>query len=348
MKRTWFGALLGATSLIGAACADPTATSADSAAIEAALLASLGTALVGQGSLTTSYVGPEAEHFRDATFALAGGRDARLDRERFMGGGLEGAFVGDAALGRGFDDRGPFGAAVGCRRTGTFNAATGRIECAAETRNGLTVTRSIQFLDAAGQPQRAFDTATTNTVDVRSAVTGTVTYSRAADSVAGRPGGGHRGGGGGHGGFGRLLGDTATLLTATTQLQSASELTTSGLVATSGARTINGASRGTETIAGTTTRGAFTATRLAADTTRGLVVARPTAANPRPYPTAGSVVRVMSASLTYAGQAPVSVARREVLTYDGSATARVTITENGVTRTCTRPLPRGPLTCSRG
>jgi len=40
------------------------------------------------------------------------------------------------------------------------------------------------------------------------------------------------------------------------------------------------------------------------------------------------------------------VSRREVITYDGSATAKVEITENGTTRNCTRPLPRGPLSCS--
>ena len=50
------------------------------------------------------------------------------------------------------------------------------------------------------------------------------------------------------------------------------------------------------------------------------------------------------ASLTYDVEA--SVSRREVITYDGSATAKVEITENGTTRNCTRPLPRGQLSCS--
>lgn len=347
MTRIWHGALLGATIFVGGACTDLTASSDDADALAEALSASLGTALVGQGSLTTSYIGPEAEFFRDATFPMAGGPGARLERGSFMGGGLDGAFVGDASLGRGFDARGPFGGGVGCRGgAGAFNSATGRVDCPADNRDGLTVTRSIQYLNAAGQAQQAFDTTTTNSVNVRSAVSGTVVFSRGADSAAGRPPGRHRGGHGGPGGFGRLLGDTATLLTATIQVQSQSERTTTGLASGSAARTTNGASRGTESMTGTTSRGAFTATRLAADTTRGLVVARPTEANPRPYPTAGSVIRAMQASLTYAGQSPVAVSRREVVTYDGSATARVTITENGTTRSCTRPLPRGELTCS--
>jgi hypothetical protein len=63
------------------------------------------------------------------------------------------------------------------------------------------------------------------------------------------------------------------------------------------------------------------------------------------YPTAGTVVRAMKATLTYEGQSPVEAARREVVTYDGTAVAKVVITENGVTRNCTRALPRGRLVC---
>jgi len=64
------------------------------------------------------------------------------------------------------------------------------------------------------------------------------------------------------------------------------------------------------------------------------------------YPTAGTVIRAMQASLTYTGQTPTTVSRREVITYDGTATAKIVITENGTTRNCTRALPRGELTCS--
>ena len=45
-------------------------------------------------------------------------------------------------------------------------------------------------------------------------------------------------------------------------------------------------------------------------------------------------------------QNATKVSRREVVTYDGSATAKVVITENGATKSCTRPLPRGQLSCS--
>jgi hypothetical protein len=54
----------------------------------------------------------------------------------------------------------------------------------------------------------------------------------------------------------------------------------------------------------------------------------------------------MQATLKYAGEDAVTLSRREVVTYDGSATAKVVITQDGATRNCTRPLPRGPLSCS--
>ena len=38
--------------------------------------------------------------------------------------------------------------------------------------------------------------------------------------------------------------------------------------------------------------------------------------------------------------------RREVITYDGSATAKIVITQDGTTKTCSLPLPRGMPTCN--
>ena len=52
------------------------------------------------------------------------------------------------------------------------------------------------------------------------------------------------------------------------------------------------------------------------------------------------------ATLQYSGESAVSLERREVITYDGTAVAKVAITQNGTTKNCTRPLPRGPLSCS--
>ena len=300
--------------------------------------------LVGYGDLSSSYVGTTAAAFGGGSVWIGGGREARMQGGALMGGGLADPFVGGVAFGHGGPGRGPFGGGLGC--TGAFNSASGRVECAAEARNGLTVTRSAQYLNSAGAVQQAFDTLTTNSVNVKTSVTGTITF----DSASHGPGGGdhrHHGGWGlGRGPGGLLLGDSARILTAATTINSSSDRTTTGLVSTSAQRTTNGSSAGTEKTTGTTTRGAFTAERTVGDTTKGLVIPKAASDSTHPYPTAGTVIRAIQATLTYAGQSPASLSRREVVTYDGSATAKVTITENGVTKNCTRPLPRGPLSCS--
>lgn len=336
---------------LAVACTDTTGSSSTSLS-PSALSAALGSVPVGYGDLSSSFIGAAAAEAPSAGLWIAGGREASFDRGGLMGGGMRDEFLGAV----GFDGRGghrgpfggPFGAALGC--AGTFDAATGRVVCPDVTRHGLTVKRSVQFKDAAGNVQQAFDTLTTNSVNTQSSTTGTLTFDRAADSASSRGPGGEFGGRGhwgrGRGPGGRLLGDTSTVLTATTTINSASTRTVTGLAQGSTQRTVNGASAGTESTTGTSTRGSFTATRTVGDTTTGLVVPVRTSATDRPYPTAGTTIRSISASLKYANENAVTLTRREVVTYDGSATAKVVLTENGTTKSCTKPLPRGPLSCS--
>ncbi len=343
----WHARLAGAA-LLGAACADgTTGPGAADRLTTSALGAALSTVPVGYGDLASSYVATTAAAFSDGTLWVGGGRGAGFDRGALMGGGLGDAFVGGVGVGRGFGHQGPFGGALRCASgaTAAFNASTGRVECPTETANGLTVARSASYATAAGVAQAAFDTVTTNTVNLRTVVTGTVTYTRGADSAG--TAGGRDCWGRGRGNVGRLLGDTATILAATSTVSSASERTVTGLAQGSTQRTVNGASRGTESTTGTSSRGAFTATRIVGDTTRGVVIpVRAAGDTARAYPTAGSVIRAISASLAYAGETPTTLTRREVITYDGSATAQVTITENGTTKRCTRSLTgRGQLVC---
>jgi hypothetical protein len=220
------------------------------------------------------------------------------------------------------------------------DAATGFITCTDTTRNGVTITRSAKYTTTAGAVQPAFDTLTTNTVVIKTTAKGTVTYDSAGDHDGRR----ERDWGRGRGPGGRLLGDTSRILTARTTLNSASIRTTSGLASGSTKRTVDGASSGSETTVGTSTLGSFTASRTVGDTTSGLVI--PVGTGTASYPSAGSVIRSMTATIQYSGQSAVSITRREVVTYDGSATAKVVITENGTAKNCTRPLPRGRLTCS--
>ena len=275
----------------------------------ASLTAALSSVPVGFGDLSTSYVGIPVAAAGTAGLWIGGGREANFNRGEFMGGGMQDAFLGGIGFnGRG-GQRGPFGGGLPC--TGTFNASTGRVACADETRNGVTTTRSAQYLNAAGTAQQAFDTLTTNTVNTQSKVTGTITFNRAADSAST----GDRGKdcwGRGRGPGGRLLGDTSTILTASTVITGASSRTT----------------------------------RTLGDTTSGVIIPVATTSGAQTYPTAGTVIRSINATLKYTGEDAVSLVRREVVTYDGSATAKVTITENGTTKSCTRALPRGQLSCS--
>ena len=74
------------------------------------------------------------------------------------------------------------------------------------------------------------------------------------------------------------------------------------------------------------------------DTTAGIII--PIADGRPTYPTAGRVSRNMTSSVTI-GTATTSHSRSEIVTFDGSATAKLVITQDGVTKNCTIPLPKG-------
>jgi len=241
-----------------------------------------------------------------------------------MCGGLDGAFMG-AGFGPGFGHRPPSDA------TCVYSASTGRLTCPPLTRHGLTIARSLAYTDKAGNSQSAFDSLTTNTINTQIDVTGTVV-------VVGR---GEHGFGPGFG-PGRTTGTGKTVDTVT--VHNTSDRTVSGLAQGSTQRTVNGTSTGQEDSKGSNDKGTFTASRTMGDTTTALVI--PIQSSGPTYPTAGTVIRSMKVTVTYAGQSPQSSSRREVITYDGSATAKVVLTKDGVTQNCTLPLPRGRLTCS--
>jgi hypothetical protein len=317
-------------------------TSASSSALtRAALSAALSSVPVGYGDLSTSYVGTGGASAASAGLWIGGGHEASFNRHDLMGGGLHEAFAGGIGFAGKAGNRGPFGGGVACAPT--FDAATGRVVCADETHHGVTTSRSAQYKDASGAVQEAFDTLTTNSVNLQSTVSGTIVYDRAADSSTASDRGKDCWGRG-RGPGGRLLGDTSTILTATTTLSSSSNRTVTGLAQGSTQRTVNGASAGQESTTGTSSRGTFTATRVVGDTTTAVVV--PVVTGTRSYPTAGIVIRSIRATLKYASEDAVTLARREVVTYDGSATAKIAITENGTTKNCTRALPHGVLSCS--
>ena len=194
----------------------------------------------------------------------------------------------------------------------SYSSTTGLVTCGpTTTRDGLTVTRISKYTTAAGATQAKID-STTNTATTTITVTGTATRRDSSKSV----------------------------------VNESSTQTITGLAKGSTQRTVNGASAGTETTTGTSAQGAFTASRATGDTVKAVVIPAPSSTSTGPtYPTSGTVIRAMSATVTISGQSPATSSRREVITYDGSATAKVVITQDGTTQNCTLPLPHGRLTC---
>jgi hypothetical protein len=241
-----------------------------------------------------------------AFLPAARGHEMERGGRGMMGGGMGLDFLGGIGFGRGFD-HGPFGFG---RLTSdcTFSSVTGQVTCVATTDRGLTIVRLASYKKADGTVQPAPD-STTDTVNMQVQVTGTVTRRDSAVST----------------------------------VNNSSNRTVGGLAVGSTQRTVNGTSRGEESTTGTNSDGVFLAARLVGDTTSGLVIplesGRPT------YPTAGTVIRSMHSTVTIAGGSPTVHDRREVITYNGSATATITITQDGTTKTCTLPLPHGIPVC---
>jgi hypothetical protein len=306
--------LIAGATVIAAACASDMATSpAASSAARAALV----TAPVSFDQIRTSFVGGSSESEGFVPGEVNSGGDNDSDHQEgedgpefgaLMGGGIRDAFIGGLGFGLGLG-RGPFGDFDDDDASCTFSMTSNRVECATLMRGGLTINRSFSFLDASGAVQQLFG-PTTNTVNVKASVTGTVTHHE----------------------------------NATSTVNSSSDFTIGGLASGSTQRTVDGKAAGNESTTGTNRAGvAFTAVRAAGDTTTGLKI--PIASGEPTFPTAGTVIREMRATVTLGTSAPSTSDRREVITFDGSSTAKIVITHDGVTKNCTKPLPHGRLTC---
>jgi hypothetical protein len=229
-------------------------------------------------------------------------------RGLLMGGGLGPDFIGKIAFGRG-RGRGPFGI-FDLPSTCTFSETSGRVTCPEFTKHDLTINVSFAFRDASGNAQPAFDTTTTNSVNVQTDVSGT----KSRDDGA-----------------------------ITSTVSHTSDRTVGGLAKGSTERTVDGTSQAHESTSGTRDDVAFTAVRDAADTTAGLVI--PIVDGHPTIPSAGKVIRRMTVTITPEGGTPVTKSRREEVTFDGTNTISVKITQDGVTKNCTITLPGKELSC---
>jgi hypothetical protein len=229
-------------------------------------------------------------------------------RGRLMGGGLGRDFIGAIAFGKG-KGRGPF-SVFSLPDSCTFSAETGRVTCPPREKHDLTVNVSFAFKDVNGIAQPAFDTVTTDLVNVQTDVSGTKTRHDGA---------------------------------VTSTLSHASDRTVTGLAAGSSERIVNGTAEAHETTSGTREEIEFTAEREAYDTTSNLVIpireGRPT------IPSAGTVIRRMHVTITKDGGEPRTKFRREKITFDGRNVVKIEITQDEVTKNCTLTLPEKKLVC---
>jgi hypothetical protein len=292
-----------------AACSD---TSAPASGLAITMASAYSATPAGFSQLSSSFAADSAA----GPFQPGFGPRGHGGRDR----GFEGPH-GGPGFGLGFMGGGLFGAFLGDGPGGfmhdddgscSYSSSTGLVTCGpSTTHDGLTVTRVSKYTTAAGATQAKRD-STTNTATTTITVTGTSTRRDSSKST----------------------------------VNESSTQTVTGLAKGSTQRTVNGASAGTETTTGTSARGAFTAARSTGDTVKAVVIPALTSSNGPSYPTSGTVIRAMSATITISGQSPATSSRREVITYDGSATAKVVITQDGTTQNCTLPLPHGHLTCS--
>ncbi len=280
-----------------------------STASETLLADALSSTPIGYSATENSYAGAESETWRPRArrHAGRGGPFGSAFGVGFMGGGLAPDFANGAGFHAGVA-RGPFGGGFSSDAC-AFDASSGKVTCAPSTdRAGLTVERWVIWTDITGAPQRRPD-STTATMRTHAEVYGTVPM---RDS-------------------------------ATRTVRHVSDRLVSGLQQGSSQRTVEGTSTGQETVNGFVREGSFVAQRNVADTTRGLII--PVRSDGRTYPIAGQVSRTMEVTVTIAGGAAETAFWKEVLTYDGSATATLVITRNGETKTCSVPLPMGRPVC---
>ena len=285
----------------------------------------------GYSEVLNSYAGAEGEMlFSHNRGPGHGGPRDGLAMGVLMGGGFSDMVLGGGGGRgpRGHGGGGHHGPGLGLWGFGdgrvdsscTFNATSGRVVCPAVTRNGITINKSVQYLNAAGAVQQAFDTLTTNTVNTQTTSAGTFTRVRRH-------------------GRNSTTGDTAVVT-----VNNSSNRTVAGLAAGSTQYTLNGTASGRESTAARDSIGAYTALRVVGDTIRGVTIPVTTVDSLR-YPKAGSVVHQMAVTISGTGRTTTNSTRREVITYNGTNTATVVITRDGTTTTCTIPLPRGRMVC---
>lgn len=190
-----------------------------------------------------------------------------------------------------------------------YNAAAGRVVCPDISVGGLVFTRSWAFYDSAGNAQPRRDASTVR-INTRTSVKGTVVR------------------------------DSLTVI-----VDRQGEMTQDGVQRGSLRRTMNGGETGTLEILHRTARGTFRSVANHADSTINLVVPQNDTTVPK-WPISGTIVHANSGTKTHVESGETrSYSRREAQVFNGTSTVQITITVNGVTRTCERDLEKREKSC---
>lgn len=187
-----------------------------------------------------------------------------------------------------------------------FDAGTGRFTCAPATRGPWTTTRSYQFLDAAGQPQSAYDASLTASANFRWTVAGDIDRGRWSATSA-----------------------------------RARELTFTGLAGAESQVTVNGTgsdARNRTRFANAGRTGDDRSYDMAA-TLRVENVILPVPRFPGAWPTSGTVTRAYTGTRTGPNGTRI-VQRTSVVTFNGTSTVPLTVND----RRFTLDLTTGEIT----
>ena len=189
----------------------------------------------------------------------------------------------------------------------TYDAGAGQYNCSVTVDSGLNISRSFTLFGG-GVVQQAYDAQTTDSVQFRSTLSGTVV----------RPN------------FTRTVSHTRAA-------------TLSGLGGTETQRTFNGTGSGSVDAQYSGTRGTRSYTSTSSDTIASVVF--PVPQSPETFPLSGSIIHNISATQTVERGRTVSrsVSRRVMVTFNGTALVPMTVG----TLTCTLNLTTHAVSCGQ-
>ncbi len=186
--------------------------------------------------------------------------------------------------------QGMFFTPPGGPRMGGCTFAGGQFSCPPTTRNGLNITRTVEFKDTAGATQSAYDAALTASIHVTSTVSGDVTHGPWSATIAR-----HR------------------------------DFMITGLAGTETTRTVNGTGSETVSRSRVTATNETRTYDLTGSSTVTDVVVPVRGDGIDPWPLSGTIHRTYTVTRTSGANPGQTVTRTVVITFNGTATPTATV-----------------------